>query len=97
MGHTECLAQSLTILTTVYLLRLRVHSAQCCSASSCHAGVGPQSVPSVQLCCCAAAVADAKRFDASCSWLENKQHVICVLDGPGACCYSDGEGDHVFW
>ena len=74
MGLTECFAQSHQLDYCVHLL-LRVHSAQCCLASSCLAGVGLQfveSVPSVQLCCCAAAVAvaDRKLFDAGGSWLE---------------------------
>ncbi len=52
MGHAECLAQS-----QHKYCQSRVHSAQCCLASACHAGVGLQSVLSVQLCCAAAAAA----------------------------------------
>ncbi len=49
----------------------------------------------MQLCCCAAAVADPNGVMQVAAGCKTTSHVRCELEGPGACCYSDGEGEHV--
>jgi len=81
--------QQIHSLVSAVVLHLCVHSAQCCLASSCHAGGWLQSVPSVQLCFCAAAVAvaDSNALVQVAAGFKTTSHVRCVLDDPGACCY----------
>ena len=101
MGHTECFAKSYQL---DYCVLLHLHVTQHSVAWHHHVllELGFRLLRLYHRCSCVAVLLLllplilTSLTQVAAGW-KTSSHVRCVLDDPGACCCSDGEGDHVFW